>query len=152
MKPAAKPFEGQSAVRSEAHSRHVEAVTQMYHVRVDGHNYFLHEYFQGTESLKEPLIQGTLLHSQRRDVVHWICNESRAIDCEGAPRAKRHWVTDKLSMHRRRTGHISVRKPDTAKTSLSERIGAGNPERCQNTTKSRWQDGGVIRRTTFHWT
>ena len=71
------------------------------------------------------------------------------VDREGGSHAKSDWVADKISMHCRRTGQISSRKPDTAKTSLSGRNCVGNPERSQNAAARRWQDGGVFRRITF---
>ena len=53
------------------------------------------------------------------------------VHCEGVPCAKGDGMAFKLSMHRKRTGNNSLRKPDTTKTSLSGRIGVGNPERSR---------------------
>ena len=62
----------------------------------------------------------------RGEMVQWIGNEWCATNPQIAHCSK--LVADKLSMHRRRIGKISSWKLDTAKTSLSGRIGSDNPE------------------------
>ena len=124
VEPVAKPLEGQRVVCGEVHALfETEAVAHMYSGQVDDHNYFFHEHTH--EAVLST--QGVLLKFLAE---RWFSGSATNGVPQGCPQRAHcsKLMADKLSMHRRRIGTISSWKLDTAKTSLSGRIGGGNPE------------------------